>query len=309
MTFFVGEVGMGRLGMIVGVLLGIGLVVGGIVLAVAPHYRATATVAANAPAAPAVATEQPAPTAVPIPTIPPCATEARAFIDTAKPMAERWDDAAKLAGSTSRMSLAPQIASMQAIRRDAQALEAPPCAEQSKQYLLEAMDKTIDAYIAFLGQQPDTIVQASFLDAGDAMKRYQNEIALLTGATIEKDPLAEQYTSNRSLYLPLGYDLQRSIEMSGEVTWRGESKGVSLVITPNADGTIKAVRVAGSDKEQMAKTAQIAIPTWANAQEWLNDHASNVTVSGKVNGAMVTYSHDGGIVTIDLYPETPTKSA
>jgi hypothetical protein len=295
---------MARLGMIVGVVLGIGLVIGGIALAIVPFHRTPAVVAVSAPAA----TERPAPTAVPIPTIPPCVSQARTFIDTAQPMAERWDDATKLADSTPRMGLAPQIAAMQTIRREAQALDAPSCAEQAKQFLLAAMDASVNAYIAFLGQQPDTEVQAGFATANQAMNRFQNELAVLTGAPSVKDPLAEQYTAIRAMYQPLGYDLQLAVETSGITTWRGESGGASIVITPNTDGTIKAVRIAGSDLTIIAQTAQIAIPAWTDADKWLAGHQSTNDIFEGVPGAMVSYHHDGGYVTIDLYPDTPKKA-
>jgi hypothetical protein len=62
----------------------------------------------------------------------------------------RWDDANTLANSTSRMSLAPQIAVLQGIRREAEALNIPDCATIAHGYLIEYMNQTIDDYVAFM---------------------------------------------------------------------------------------------------------------------------------------------------------------
>lgn len=122
----------------------------------------------------------PVPTATLVPTTPPCSEEAKAFLGQIQPLARRWDDAVQLASSTSRISLAPQIASLQAIRREAEDLEPPPCATLAKQYLVTAMEQNINGYIAFLGERPDSEVQVSFAAAGRAMDDYHNEIVTLT---------------------------------------------------------------------------------------------------------------------------------
>lgn len=62
----------------------------------------------------------------------------------------RWDDANTLANSTSRMSLAPQIAVLQGIRREAEALNVPDCATVAHSYLIEYMNQTIDDYMVFM---------------------------------------------------------------------------------------------------------------------------------------------------------------
>jgi hypothetical protein len=72
----------------------------------------------------------------------------------------RWDDANTLANSTSRMSLAPQIAVLQGIRREAEALNIPDCATVAHGYLIEYMNQTIDDYVAFMGgREPDAAHQ------------------------------------------------------------------------------------------------------------------------------------------------------
>jgi hypothetical protein len=94
-----------------------------------------------------------------------------------QPVAQRWDDAAALAGNTPRMQLATQIAALQEIKREADVLELPACASDAKAALSRSMQATIEGYLAFLAQSPDTTVQAAF-------GRARTEMTYFTEATI-----------------------------------------------------------------------------------------------------------------------------
>lgn len=61
-----------------------------------------------------------------------------------------WDDALQVANATSRISLGPQIAALQKIRRDIDAEPWPVCAAHFKQTTLNAMDTTIHGYLTFM---------------------------------------------------------------------------------------------------------------------------------------------------------------
>jgi type II secretory pathway pseudopilin PulG len=65
----------------------------------------------------------------------------------------RWDDAVKLASTTSRISLPVQVAALQDIRRDASALTVPPCMDEAKVHLVNSMQATIDAFMAFMANE------------------------------------------------------------------------------------------------------------------------------------------------------------
>lgn len=54
---------------------------------------------------------------------------------------------------------------MQETRREFEAIEAPSCASLFKEKVTLFMDSSIDGYIAFLGQDSDSRVQAYFVDA------------------------------------------------------------------------------------------------------------------------------------------------
>ena len=62
----------------------------------------------------------------------------------------RWDDASRIAGSTSRVALAQPVAVLQALHREASQLQAPPCLAQGKDAMVGGMRESVDAYLAFM---------------------------------------------------------------------------------------------------------------------------------------------------------------
>lgn len=114
--------------------------------------------------------------ATPTPT---CEVQAVAYAAQIQSIAREWDDANTLAGQTPRASLSAQIDRLQAIRRKAQDETPPSCATAAHTALVGAMDKTIEGYLAFLGQKPDSEVSALFQQAGAQMTTYTQEVAKL----------------------------------------------------------------------------------------------------------------------------------
>jgi hypothetical protein len=102
-----------------------------------------------------------------------------AFVAAIQPLAQRWTDATTLAGNTPRASLAPQISELQAIRREVQALAVPSCAEPTRESLVAAMDSTIQAYLDFLAQKPESEVTAGFEAAAAHMATFTARLASL----------------------------------------------------------------------------------------------------------------------------------
>jgi len=89
-----------------------------------------------------------------------------------EPFIDKWDDAIVIAESTSRMSLAPQIENLQEIRRETEDLKISDCADEAHEALIAYMDQTIDAFIAFLGQEDDEKVNRLFSSAQDSMRDW-----------------------------------------------------------------------------------------------------------------------------------------
>lgn len=115
---------------------------------------------------------------------PTCQEQAAPALAQIQSAAREWDDANALAGQTPRSALAQQIESLQAARRKVQDITIPDCAAAVKQALVDSMDATIAGYIAFLGQKPDSTVQASFKTANDKMVLFGQEIVKLSATPV-----------------------------------------------------------------------------------------------------------------------------
>lgn len=80
-------------------------------------------------------------------------------------VAERWDDAVDVAQSSSRIALTGPVGDLQEIRRETRQQDWPECAIEAQAELVDWMDDTIKAFIAFLGQEDDSVVQGHLEDA------------------------------------------------------------------------------------------------------------------------------------------------
>jgi hypothetical protein len=90
------------------------------------------------------------PTPAPTP-LPPCRMEdGQPVADRMQTFLEEWRDTVRVAGATSRIALSGPVTQLQRIRRDAQGARWPTCAEQAKRHLVQAMDDTIDGFLAFM---------------------------------------------------------------------------------------------------------------------------------------------------------------
>lgn len=114
--------------------------------------------------------------ATPTPT---CEAQALIYANQIQPVAREWDDAYTLASSTPRASLSAQIEKLQGIRRKVQDITPPSCATAAHTALTRAMDKSIEGFIASLGQKPDNQVSALFTEANTRMATYTQEVAKL----------------------------------------------------------------------------------------------------------------------------------
>lgn len=126
----------------------------------------------------------------PTPTPDPCsAALLPAQLDKLTGIAQRFDDATKLANNTSRVNLPPVISDLQAIRRDAQDLELPGCMAKVKARLITYMDSIIDAYIIFLDpDNPKQMYLDKFKQADQQLGDFNKAIDDLTAAALDITP-------------------------------------------------------------------------------------------------------------------------
>lgn len=93
-----------------------------------------------------------------------------------QPIFDEWQDQTKLAGQTSRTNLPPQISTLQTIKRKADAITLPQCAEKAHASLISSMNNTIDGFLAFMAEESDTKVQQLFANALADTETYHAEL-------------------------------------------------------------------------------------------------------------------------------------
>ena len=90
----------------------------------------------------------------------------------------KWIDAAKLAGSTSRVALAQPVASLQSLKREAEGIFVPSCLDPAKLQLVTGMQLVVDGFIKFMAN--DYALEAIkpedlFISAAERLKVYHQE--------------------------------------------------------------------------------------------------------------------------------------
>lgn len=88
----------------------------------------------------------------------------------------RWDDAVKLANTTGRIALAPPVAALQTLRREAGDLTMSPCMDPAMEMLEKSMQSTIDGFIAFMRNElkiGDILAQGKFEEAAQEFSAFK----------------------------------------------------------------------------------------------------------------------------------------
>ena len=107
-------------------------------------------------------------------------SDGRRAFDALNSVAQEWDDAVKLAGQTTRITIAPQIASLQGIRRTVQQQNWPSCAQPVQQSFIAYMDEMINGYLAFMGNAPEAEYQGHFDKAHQLLSTFREEMSKLS---------------------------------------------------------------------------------------------------------------------------------
>lgn len=71
-------------------------------------------------------------------------------IDQLNDIEQRWIDTSTLISSTSRIALAPQVANLQGMKRDLNAIEVGECLIPAKNELNDYMEMEIEVYLKFM---------------------------------------------------------------------------------------------------------------------------------------------------------------
>jgi hypothetical protein len=94
--------------------------------------------------------------------------------------AGRWDDAVKVANTTSRIALSGPVAKLQELHRDAEKLTAPPCLDEGKLALVNSMDHTVNGFLIFMRNElkiGDSLARSDFEQAARDMQAYKDQRA------------------------------------------------------------------------------------------------------------------------------------
>lgn len=90
-------------------------------------------------------------------------------------MAE-YEDALDIASSTSRISLSGPVAELQDIKRQTEAVEVPACLVPAHRFTIASMEKSIEAFISFMGQASDSEVNSSIMASAGFMEQAVAEL-------------------------------------------------------------------------------------------------------------------------------------
>jgi len=74
-------------------------------------------------------------------------------LKTVDEFVSRWEDAARVAGVTSRIALTAPVTAMQNLKREASALVMPACLNPAKASLDKSITNTIEAYMVFMTER------------------------------------------------------------------------------------------------------------------------------------------------------------
>lgn len=121
-----------------------------------------------------------------------CQKSAVTYETDMRPILLEWEDQVKLADSTGRGNLPPQIQALQSIKRKAEAVTVPPCALKAHENLTMGMNKITDGYIGFMSQGPEATYKGNFIAGFAHIETYKLEIQkAMTLPTPVPDPTKE----------------------------------------------------------------------------------------------------------------------
>jgi hypothetical protein len=87
-----------------------------------------------------------------------CATQVKVYREKIKPILYEWGDATELASKSSRISIVPQVANLQALKRKLDIIEPGSCVATAHTSLSMSMNEEIEGFLSFMAQEADGTV-------------------------------------------------------------------------------------------------------------------------------------------------------
>lgn len=89
---------------------------------------------------------------------------------------QAYDDAYRIAISTSRISLSGPVSTLQQIQRDTERVEVPACMEPAKGELVSSIDAAVAGFLGFMAQDLDSSVTHQMRTSLDHLDSYNAEL-------------------------------------------------------------------------------------------------------------------------------------
>ena len=114
-----------------------------------------------------------------------CSEETVAFSAATSALLREWEDAVRVAESTPKIALAPQIAALQALRRQVEDLDAPPCATTIKALVVSAMNSGTSALLDFASSAMSAdIVVGRIAQSHDHLEAVKHALLVLDAQSV-----------------------------------------------------------------------------------------------------------------------------
>lgn len=180
-----------------------------------------------------------------------CKTEALAYQDAIEPITDEWADMLKVTEKTARMALAGQINELQSVKREADKVKPPSCAQEAHDHLIRSMEYSIDAYLAFLGQETEMTVYRQLAMGQSQMNSFTDKLAIATSgvqptptAIPNYDALLALKTQDLKDLLWQSSDVYKQKEGSTKTPFSGEIDGVTIELLNKKDFRIGSASIA-----------------------------------------------------------------
>jgi hypothetical protein len=106
---------------------------------------------------------------------PSCASQSEDYFTQANDLADDYLRTVEVANSTSRIALAPMVTKLSDIEKDIEGLEPPECAATAHKNLVRATKFGVDAFLSFMSEDSDAMIQSSFQNFQYNMDAYTKE--------------------------------------------------------------------------------------------------------------------------------------
>jgi hypothetical protein len=108
-----------------------------------------------------------------------CAQKSKQYISELQSLIIEWDDANKIASSTSRIALSGPVSELQSIKHQISNLDHPECAADVHNTAITYMEATINGYLSFMADENENTTKSYFNLANDNLDEFSQALQKL----------------------------------------------------------------------------------------------------------------------------------